>query len=246
MGTYEQLRDAATGDGADAWREADRESNRLIETYESLRNDPRYTQEHKAERAWAAYDAAAGKIAANRAKARESFLKRSLTNERLSIPLPHEEVLNPSDTNKLLASQNEAQRVVRKLDRLEASAKGPFKPDRVTVLREEYGRGLEAGSVQGGAICRGVLDAADELGVSRHEVVDGFRKDRHRESLEHAERFARLADVIGGKAPEPPFARPGTGRGSDFHTGRAGTLLASDRQPSAGAAPRTKRRPAWK
>ncbi len=58
------------------------------------------------------------------------------------MPFPHEESPVTTDTSKLLASQNEAARVIRKLDRIAGSAAGPFKPDRMEVLRQEYGRGL--------------------------------------------------------------------------------------------------------
>lgn len=75
------------------------------------------------------------------------------------------------------------------------------------MLRQEYGRGLEAGGAQGGIVCRGVLAA--ELGIDVHSVVDGFQKDRHRESLERGELSGRLARTVGGSVPEPPVARPG-------------------------------------
>ena len=120
------------------------------------------------------------------------------------------------DPNKLLASQNEATRIIRKLDRLEAKGKGPFKPDRTEVLKAEYQRGLETGGMQGGAICRVVLAIADELGIDTNDIVDGFRKPRHCESLERAQHAARLSQLIGKQVSEPPFLRPGRrGRGSD-------------------------------
>jgi hypothetical protein len=243
--TYEQLRDEATGEGANAWREADRLAANLRATYAGLKEDPRYTEEHRAEQAWAAYEAAEGKIAANKAKARELLQKQSRTNEKLSFPFPDQEVLTTTDTSKLIASQNEASRVVRKLDRTAANAKGPFTRDRAEVLRDEYGRGLEVGGVSGGAICRGVLAAAEELGMDVHGVVDGFRKDRHREALERAEHYARLTDMIGGKAPEPPFTKPGSGRGSDFHTGRSRPLFV-DRGRTVEGSRRPGRRAPWK
>lgn len=221
--TYESLRDSATGEAGEAWKAADREESNLHALYRELREDPRYTDEHKAEQAWQRYEAAKEKIAAGKEKARDLLEKQSRSGERFSIPLPDGESLITSDTNKLLASQNAQASIIRKLDRMDASGKGPFKPDRVEVLRREYGRGLEVGGVQGGIICRGVLAAADELGVDTNAVVDGFRKQRHRESLERAEHAERLSQHIGKHVPEPPFPRPGsTPRGGDFHTGYGG------------------------
>jgi len=55
--SYEQLRDGATGDGGDAWRAADRETGKLYALYRELKEDPRYSDDYKAEKAWVAYDA---------------------------------------------------------------------------------------------------------------------------------------------------------------------------------------------
>jgi hypothetical protein len=130
---YEQLRDSATGEAGEAWRRADREESNLRATYRQLQEDPRYSAEHKAERAWAAYERAAEKIAADRTKSRELLEKQVRNAERFSVPMPDGEGVTTTDTSKLLASQNEAARVVRRIDRMEAGAKGPFKPDRVAV-----------------------------------------------------------------------------------------------------------------
>ena len=221
MSTYEELRDGATGEGGDAWREADRRAGRLYALYRELKDDPRYTEEHKAEKAWAAYDADRAKIEGARAKAKEHLEKQARSGERFSIPMPPGEAIGTADTTKLLASQNEASRVVRKIDRIGASGKGgPLKPNPLDVLRQEYGRALETGGAEGAIVCRGVLVAADELGIDTDSVVDGFRKDRHRESLERGEHAARLVQTIGGKVPEPPFSRPDSGRPAPGNYGR--------------------------
>lgn len=209
-GTYEELRDSATGGGGEAWRQADREEGNLRRLYATLKEDARWSEEHKAEKAWEAYETAREKITGGREKAREMLEAQARSGERFGIPVPEGEALVTSDTTKLLASQNEAARIVRKIDRIDSSGKGgPLKPDRLAVLRAEYGRGLEAGGAQGGIVCRGVLAAADEFGIDAGSVVDGFRKDRHRESLERGELSGRLARTVGGSVPEPPFARPG-------------------------------------
>jgi hypothetical protein len=210
--TYEQLRDGLSGEAGQAWRQADIEESNLRALYRSLEEDPRYTTEHKAEKAWESYEAAREKIVAGREKARESLRKQAQTGERLSIPLPDGEALITTDTSKLLASQNEATRIIRKLERSSASHNSsPFKPNKADALKGEYSRGLEIGGMQGGVICRGVLMAADELGVDTSQVVDGFRKERHRNSLEAAQRAERVADLIGTRIKvEPPFPRPGS------------------------------------
>jgi hypothetical protein len=209
--TYEQLRDAASGDAGQAWRSADREEGNLHALYRSLKEDPRYTEEHKAQKAWENYEIAREKIAAgSREKARESLKKQAQTAERLSIPLPDGEELITTDTSKLLAAQNEAARIIRKLERasLASPARGPFRPTPVEVLKEEYARGLEVGGMEGGVICRGVLMAADELGADASAVVDGFRKQRHRKALESAHHAERVAGLIGKQInAEPPFPR---------------------------------------
>jgi hypothetical protein len=244
MSTYEQLRDSATGEAGEAWKAADREAGNLYALYRELQEDPRFTSEHKAETAWKRYDAAAGKVEAGRAKARELLQKQARSAETASLPFPPTESPGTEDTNKLIASQNEASRIVRKLDRM-ASGKGPFKPDKVKVLKGEYERGLEAGGVQGGAICRGVLAAANELGIDADAIVDAFRKDRHHEALERAEHCARLTQHISTRAPEPPFPRPGARRGSDFHTGRTNSFLPARERTVEGPGRSSGRRPPW-
>lgn len=247
--SYEQLRDQATGDGGEAWRAADRATGKLYALYRELKEDPRYSEEHKAEKAWESYEATKEKIEADKAKAKELLANQARSAERFSIPFPPGESLTTTDTSKLLASQNEASRVIRKLDRMEGGGKGSFKPDRLAVLKAEYRRGLETDGVQGAIICRGVLEAADELGMDKHSIVEGFRKDRHRESLERAQHNERLLDLIGGKVPEPPFAKPDArrGRGSNEPRRGSGALLLPGREPlTPGAASRSKRRPPWK
>ena len=252
--SYEELRDGASGEGGEAWRQADREERRLRELYRELKDDPRYTQEHKAEKSWDAYERAAPKITANKERAKEHLRKAAKTSERFSIPVPPGESLVTGDADKLIASQNHAASVVRRVERAERRAKGPLKPDAVAILREEYARGLEVGGVEGGAVCRGVLVAARELGVDRHAVVDPFRKERHRESLAEAEHRERLVGLIGGTVPEPPFARAGREqRGKPWEGGppRA-VLVPRERAPLPDAAPRglpghkKDRRPPWK
>jgi hypothetical protein len=243
-GAYEELRDSATGEAGAAWKAADLEEGNLRALYQELKKDPRFSDEHKAEQAWAKYEATREKIASGKAKAKELLERQARTGERFSIPMPQGELPTTTDTTKLVASQNEASRVVRKLDRIDNGKGGPLKPDRTEILRQEYAKGLEIGGIQGGAICRGVLAAADELGVDADSVVDPFREERHRESLERAQHASRLMDLISSNVPEPPFARPGQRRRGSEPRRRNNALLIPKEAPllSSGA---TRRRP-WK
>jgi hypothetical protein len=243
--TYEQLRDSATGEAGAAWRAADGEESNLRTLYRELKEDPRYTNEHKVEQAWGTYEATKEKITEGKATARELLDKQARAAERSSLPFPSGEGLITNDTQKLLASQNEASRIVRKLERLHKNAKGSFKPYREELLKTEYKRGLEAGGVQGGAICRGVLSVCDELDIDKHGVVDGFRKERHHESLERAQHSERLIGLIGGSVPEPLFAKPGATRGrGSVPRKRSNALLVPRSQPATSGT--HKRRPPWR
>jgi hypothetical protein len=75
--TYEQVRDSATGEAGAAWKSADRETARLTELYHKLKNDGRYTEQHRAEKAWQAYETKKDKIVGNRAKAKEHLHKQA-------------------------------------------------------------------------------------------------------------------------------------------------------------------------
>jgi hypothetical protein len=246
--SYEQLRDSATGDAKAAWDAADSQVSRLRAFYEQLKEDPRYNEEYKAAEAWKRFEAVKDKVAANKRKAKEELQKQARTGERFSFPMPGQEPLVTNDTQKILAAQNEASRIVRRIDRLDTNAKGPFKPDWAEVLREEYKKGLEMGGTQGGIICRGTLAAAEEIGVDTHSLVDPFRKERHRESLERAQHAGRLTDLISsGGAPEPPFPKPGQrGRGSEPRRRNNTFLVDREQQPPIIHGTRKNRRPSWR
>jgi len=182
--------------------------SKLHNLYQELKQDERYQEQYKAEQAWNAYEKAKDRIVADKEKAREALAKQARSAQRSSTPVPQGEAITTQEATRLVASQNEASRVVRKIERAQ-NVKGPLQRSSVDILREEYGKGLEVGGTHGGAICRGVLAAADELGIDTDSVVDPFRKERHRESLERAQHASRLMDLISSNVPEPPFARPG-------------------------------------
>ena len=113
---------------------------------------------------------------------------------------------------------------------------GPFRQSSADMLTSEYKRGLKIGGIEGGSICRGVIRAANELGVSVEEVVGPIRSDRHNESVDRARRLEYAADVISTKAPQPPRSivgrSPRRGRdGANLHTHRiAPALLGGERE----------------
>jgi hypothetical protein len=109
--------------------------------------------------------------------------------------------------DKILAGQNEAARIRSRIDRAAAQA-GPFRFSPTDLLREEYKKGLETGGLLGGAICRGVISAAQDYGIELDAIVDEYRNDRQRKRLSDAERNREQLAYIGMRIPELPFDRP--------------------------------------
>ncbi len=236
--TYEQLRGSAENNEARAaWTEHDRRKANLEGTYRTLKDDPRYTEEHKASQMWAAYERESEHIRTAGEKARTLLEKEARGYEMMALPRPKGENMHSISTERLIAAQNEASRIARKLDRLE-SAKGPegFKPSTSRVLRDEYARGIEIGGTEGAARCKGVLMAAEELGVSEEEFLDDLRTPEQHEQLDKARRALWMAQHIGSSIPEPPLKRPG-GAGGPSGTGKL-FLPRNDR-------PQTKLPPSW-
>jgi len=219
--SYEQLRDSSSGQIGDAWKRADRMESELRGYYRQLKEDPRYTEEHKAVQAWQRYDRDAEKITTARERSRNLLEDSARAYQRQSLPFPDGQGAITTDNDRIIMTQNEASRIVRKVDRLVSSARGPMKPDRVGILRSEYEKGLEIGGPMGGAICRAVISAADEYGVDEDSIVDSFRSERHKGLVESAQRNAIMLQSIGKAIPEPPFKRPGTVTLRNFSLPRA-------------------------
>jgi hypothetical protein len=92
-----------------------------------------------------------------------------------------------------------------------------------------------------------VLEAADELGLDKDQIVDGFRKQSHRNALEDAERAALLSQHIGKQVPEPPFPNPRLQRvkaSSRVGIYGGGQKAFLDRREATATTKRT--RPPWK
>jgi hypothetical protein len=201
--SYDDVQREARGPGVAEWRKADKARDDLSATYQSLRDDPRYTEEHKASQMWAAYESESERIQAAGEKARELLEREAKGHEMMAMPRPKGENIFSLSTEKLLAAQNEAARIVRTMERRQ-SAPGPFKPNTASVLKEEYARGIDTGGAEGTAICKGALMAADELGISAEEFLNDLRTPEQMEALDKAERCRRMAFSIPNNVPRPP------------------------------------------
>jgi hypothetical protein len=203
--SYEDIRDRSDiipRDTRVEWIEADQAEGMLRYQYDRLAEDGDLTDEARARRASELYERHRERIERKKQEARDALVKAAKSAEKSSVPRPLGEGLSSTDPTKLLLDQNEANRIVRTIERRKGQA-GPFRPDTGELLRQEYARGLEIGGIEGGAICRGVLRASQELGVG-DAWLDSLRNDRQRESLDNARRLEHYAGLISVKAPEPP------------------------------------------
>jgi hypothetical protein len=212
--SYEQLRESVPNSEARAaWLDCDRRRANLAGTYRSLKDDPRYTEEHKASKMQEAYEKESTRIQAAGERARDLLEKDAEGREAMAMPRPKGENVTNLSVERLLASQNEAARIVRKTQRLQ-SAPGPFKQSTADVLKEEYARGMSVGGAEGVSVCKGTLMAAGELGISEDEFLNSLRTPEQLEELDKARRYRRMAGSIGKSIPKPPLAHPATGQPS--------------------------------
>ena len=233
---YEQLRDSVGPQLRDEWMRTDQQAERLNQSYERLLADEELTAEAKQRRAEQLFEQQGQQVAHKRKALRESLLRASKSAERSSIPVPGGEGLTSDDPAKLLASQNEAQRIIRTLER--RAEKSPFGDQgHSDYLRSEYERGLELGGVEGGAIIRGALRASAEMGLGDGAGAEWLpRGERHHEALDRARRLLHAADSISTSPPPIPRGLSGSGRRSATH----GLVASPDGQRVC------KRKPAWK
>jgi hypothetical protein len=233
---YEQLRDSVGPQLRDEWMRTDQQAERLNQSYERLLADDELTTEAKQRRAEQLFEQQGQQVAHKRKALRESLLRASKSAERSSIPVPGGEGLTSDDPAKLLASQNEAQRIIRTLER--RAEKSPFGDQgHSDYLRSEYERGLELGGVEGGAIIRGALRASAEMGLGDGAGAEWLpRGERHHEALDRARRLLHAADSISTSPPPIPRGLSGSGRRSATH----GLVASPDGQRVS------KRKPAWK
>jgi len=191
----------------------------LLRQYESLDGEEKYTDEHKAEQAWAAYDKAKPLIEEKAKSARERLLESAQHLEHQSIPFPGGQSLRTDDVHLLTLTQGERARIVQRLSyeppnvaRMRAAGKNvptssEDKPR--DVLRDEFSRALDIGGVQGGAICRAVISLAEDRGMSVDDIVDSHRRDWQRDYLQKAGEARIQARSLYSKVPLPSSKRPG-------------------------------------
>jgi hypothetical protein len=155
-----------------------------------------------------------------------------------------------NDTKHLSLAYAESERLVRIAQK---RAENPvFKLGVGDYLRQQYQQGIETGGAQGSALCAGVLRAAEELGVSPHDILDPLRTDEQRQAFDDARRLEHYSTLISTSVPEPPKNLQATKqRGSDFSY-RSSNILAGPTHKSAPVAKgpnlggRRKKKAAWK
>ena len=208
--TYEDIQREAKGPGSDQWRKADKLRADLTNFYNGLREDERYAQEYKSQRAWEEYQKVREQVEQLAPEARQKMQHSAEGLERMSIPTPEGEGLITKDTNKLLLTSNEYNRLQGLINRAEKQVeKIPgFKAKPVDVLKAEYERALDEGGPGGGATVRAVVQLARDYGHDIDSIVDGRRKSYHRESLAEAEQRRMRAQLVGKSVPQPPFPHP--------------------------------------
>jgi hypothetical protein len=239
-------------------REAQAARRDLIRQYESLDSDERYTDEHRASRAWEAYDKAKGTIESKASAAREKLLESAEDLERSSIPFPGGQSLRTDDVQLLALSQGERSRIVERLSyehpsiaRMKAAGKNvpTSSEDRpASVLREEYARGLDIGGPQGGAICRAVIGLAEDRGMNVDDIVDEHRREWQRDYLQNAQQARIQARSVYSRVPLPSTPRPGGAKSlEESRAGKRRTPFGAIKKASSGPTfPKRKKRPSWK
>jgi len=239
-------------------REAQAARRDLIRQYESLDSDERYTDEHRASRAWEAYDKAKGTIESKASAAREKLLESAEDLERSSIPFPGGQSLRTDDVQLLALSQGERSRIVERLSyehpsiaRMKAAGKNvpTSSEDRpASVLREEYARGLDIGGPQGGAICRAVIGLAEDRGMNVDDIVDEHRREWQGDYLQNAQQARIQARSVYSRVPLPSTPRPGGAKSlEESRAGKRRTPFGAIKKASSGPTfPKRKKRPSWK
>jgi hypothetical protein len=208
--SYESVQESARGAGVEEWKRADKLRADLSATYQALREDARYTEEHKAETAWKRYEETKAEVEQLAPEAREKMLRSAEGLERMSIPTPEGEGLITKDTNKLLLTAHERSRIEGLLSRAkEIGGSSGFAQKPHAILSREYERGLNEGGPGGGATVRAVYGLARDWGLDINAIVDAHRKAHHRGALEDAEAARMRAEMIGRHVSEPPFKRGG-------------------------------------
>lgn len=208
MSGYEEVRDSLDTRISSDWKAADREVASLTETYRSLQADPRYTEQHKSETAWKTFEEAKERIQESRKRVLKKLDAEAALEEHRSLPKPEGQSLHILKADTLLAAQQEANRVRRKLERLSEKRIGGS-ANLAQHLQNEYQQGLREGGLEGLCRCKATLMVADEYGVSHAQFLQDLREPYHHEALERARYYEQARGLIGKNIPEPPFPRTG-------------------------------------
>ncbi len=188
------------------WVEADGAERMYRYNVDKIESDPDLTDDAKHRKLLDLYADQAPRIEDKKRAARQALLKAAEAAEKNSWPRVKGATLDPGDASDLIAAQNVENAVVadyRELKKKADANKLPFAPDTADYLRARYKAGLETGGVAGTALVRGVIGAANRLGVSVEEVVGPLRSQREVEALERAQRLMSMSDVISTKVSLP-------------------------------------------
>jgi hypothetical protein len=249
-------RTPSTNSGEMLAREAQAARRDLIRQYESLDNDERYTDEHRATAAWQAYDESKPLIEQKANAAREKLLASADEYEMSSIPLPGGQGLRTNNVEILSLTQGERARIIDRINyehptiaRMKAAGKNvPASAENkpANVLREEYARGLDIGGPQGDAICRAVVGLAEDRGMSVDDIVDAHRRGWQRAYLENAQQQRIQARSVYSRVPLPSSPRPGGAQSpQESRAGKRRTPFGMPKKASA-AIQKKRRKPHWK
>src|SRR5215203_3995179 len=257
-----QGRVPSTSSGETLAREVQATRRDLLRQYESLDGDEKYTDEHRAEQAWAAYDGAKPLIEEKAKSAREKLLKSADEYEMSSIPFPGGQSLRTDSVELLSLTQGERARIVERLSyeppniaRMKAAGKNvPVSAGArpANVLREEYARGLDIGGPAGGAICRAVVGLAEDRGMAVDDIVDAHRRDWQRQRLQSAQDARIQARSVYSRVPLPNSPRPGGAKSpEEARAGKRRTPFGMPKKASSGSGPssafqKKRRKPHWK
>jgi hypothetical protein len=244
--SYEGIRDASPvipDRVRSTWQLADKQALRLREEYERIAGNEELNDEAKQQKAAAAYERNAQKIADIKQQARQALLREASLLERRAKPWPEKENKDISnDAERLSLAYSESERLVRLAEKKsKLKAGGSERPNPMfnvaDFLRSKFAEGLHVGGVQGSALCHGALRAAEELGVDEHEVIDALRTDEQRVLLDNARRLEHFARLVDTSVPQIPRGLRGDNRRRSPVHGLAA---------SASGQRTTKRKATWK
>ena len=229
---YERLRDSAPKEAKVEWRDGDRWASSLRAKLQELAADESLSEQGRFDKARVHIENATQKIQGGYEKAAKWLEKEAQKKALASVPLPdgHNLTFKVKDSTALLAIQAEAQAIISKVERRrEKMPKGiKNQADHVLdMLRDTYASAMDDGGVEGMARARGVLRAAEQLGVERDVVVAPFMEREHFEAADEARQLEYLRKQVPSPRsmiPSNPFAPESKPRG-EYHTARGANIF---------------------